>query len=320
MWKILANDGIHADGKKMMEKAGITVDTTTIPQDELMEKLQDYDGIIVRSATKVRKDLIDACPNLKVIARGGVGLDNIDVEHAESKGIPVYNTPAASSLSVAELALGHMLSLSRFLHRSNRYMPSQGSAEFKKLKKEFSAGSELAGKTLGIIGLGRIGQEMARIALALRMKVMPVDPIVKEATINIDLYSTEDIGMSVKLKTVSMETMLAQADFLTVHVPFAGGKSIIGKDEIAQMKKGSIIINTSRGGVVEENALIEALESGHLGGAGLDVFENEPTPDPRFLALDSVSMSPHIGAATGEAQRNIGIELAEKIISYLTED
>ena len=319
MFKILANDGIHNDGKWMMEKAGISVDTNKIPQDELMNRLQEYDGIIVRSATKVRQELIDACPNLKVIARGGVGLDNIDVEYASSKGIPVYNTPAASSLSVAELALGHMLNLSRFLHRSNRYMPAKGGSEFKALKKSFSAGNELAGKTVGIIGLGRIGQEMARIALALRMEVLPVDPMVNEAVINIDLYSTEDVGMSVKIKTVPMEVMLAQADFLTIHVPFGGGKSIIGKEEIAQMKQGAFIINTSRGGVVEENALIEALDSGHLGGAGLDVFVNEPTPDSRLLAMETVSLSPHIGASTGEAQRNIGIELAEKIIAFLIE-
>lgn len=317
MLKVLANDGIHAEGKRMMEEAGITVDTTKIPQDELMEKLQDYDGIIVRSATKVRKDLIDACPNLKVIARGGVGLDNIDVEYADSKGIPVYNTPAASSNSVAELALGHMLNLSRFLHRSNRFMPSQGLENFKGLKKSYAGGCELAGKTLGIIGLGRIGQEMARIALGLRMKVLAVDPMVSEATINIDLFSTEEVGLSVKLTSVSMNDMLAEADFLTIHVPFGGGKSIIGKEEIAQMKKGAFIINTSRGGVVEEAALIEALESGHLGGAGLDVFVNEPTPDEKLLNMETVSVSPHIGASTNEAQRNIGVELANKIINFL---
>ncbi len=319
MLKVLANDGIHAYGKDLMEKAGITVDTTKIPQDELINRLQDYDGIIVRSATKVTKELIDVCPNLKVIARGGVGLDNIDVDYAKSKGIPVYNTPAASSLSVAELALGHMMNLSRFLHRSNRFMPEHGKSEFKVLKKAFSGGNELAGKTLGIIGLGRIGQEMSRIALALRMKVLPVDPIVKEATIKIDLYATEDIGLTVTLKTVPMDEMLAHADYLTIHVPFAGGTSIIGRDEIAQMKKGAFIINTSRGGVVEEKALIEALESGHLGGAGLDVFMNEPSPDNRLLNMKTVSISPHIGASTHEAQRNIGIELAEKIIDFLIE-
>lgn len=320
MLKVLANDGIHEDGKWMMEKAGITVDTEKIPQEELAEKLQDYDGIIVRSATKVRKDLIDACPNLKVIARGGVGLDNIDVEYAESKGIPVFNTPAASSLSVAELALGHMLNLSRSLHLANREMPVKGQTEFKALKKSYAAGNELAGKTLGIIGLGRIGQEMARIALALRMKVMPVDPMINEATINIDLYATDSVGLSVKVKTVPMDVMLAQADFLTIHVPFSGGRPIIGSEEISQMKPGACIINTSRGGVVEEKALIQALESGHLGGAGLDVFANEPTPDAKLLTMDNISLSPHIGASTHQAQRNIGIELAEKIIEFLTEE
>ncbi len=320
MLRILANDGIHADGKLKMEQAGITVDTNKIAQEDLPTQLQNYDGIVVRSATKVRKELIDACPNLKVIARGGVGLDNIDVEYAKSKGIPVFNTPAASSNSVAELALAHMMNLSRFLHRSNRIMPTEGVENFKSLKKSYAKGSELAGKTLGIIGLGRIGQEMARIALALRMKVLPVDPMVSEAIINIDLYSTEDVGLSIKLKTVNMSDMLTQADYLTIHVPFAGGKSIIGKDEIAKMKKGAFIINTSRGGVVEENALIEALESGHLGGAGLDVFENEPTPDSRLLNMETISISPHIGASTNEAQRNIGLELADKLINYLVKN
>jgi len=319
MLKILANDGIHADGKAMLENAGIEVDTMKIPQEELMDKLNDYDGIIVRSATKVRADLIDACPNLKVIARGGVGLDNIDVQHASEKGIPVYNTPAASSNSVAELALGHMMNLSRFLHQSNRSMPTSGTTDFKVLKKSFGGGVELAGKTLGIIGLGRIGQEMARIALALRMKVLPVDPMVKEANINIEMYSSDEVGLSIKLKSVTMEKMLAEADYLTIHVPFSGGKPIIGSEEIAQMKKGSFIINTSRGGAVDEDALFEALQSGHIAGAGLDVFVNEPTPDERLLKMDNISLSPHIGAATHEAQRNIGIELAEKLIDFLLE-
>lgn len=319
MLKVLANDGIHADGKAMMENAGIQVDTTKIPQEELMDKLNDYDGIIVRSATKVRQDLIDACPNLKVIARGGVGLDNIDVQYANDKGIPVYNTPAASSLSVAELALGHMLTLSRSLHNANRQMPIEGAENFKALKKSYSGGMELAGKTLGIIGLGRIGQAMARIALAMRMKVMPVDRMVKEATINIDLFSNDDVGLSVKLKTVPMETMLRECDFLTIHVPFSGGKPIIGREEMAMMKQGAIIINTSRGGVVDEASLIESIEAGHIGGAGLDVFVGEPSPDPRLLNMDRISVSPHIGASTQEAQRNIGIELAEKIIDFLIE-
>lgn len=319
MLKVLANDGIHADGKAMMENAGIQVDTTKIPQEELMDKLNDYDGIIVRSATKVRQDLIDACPNLKVIARGGVGLDNIDVQYANDKGIPVYNTPAASSLSVAELALGHMLTLSRSLHNANRQMPIEGAENFKALKKSYSGGMELAGKTLGIIGLGRIGQAMARIALAMRMKVMPVDRMVKEATINIDLFSNDDVGLSVKLKTVPMETMLRECDFLTIHVPFSGGKPIIGREEMAMMKQGAVIINTSRGGVVDEASLIESIEAGHIGGAGLDVFVGEPSPDPRLLNMDRISVSPHIGASTQEAQRNIGIELAEKIIDFLIE-
>lgn len=320
MVKILANDGIHPDGQKLLEAEGFIVDTNFVPQDELPETLPSYDAIIVRSATKVRADLIDQCPNLKVIARGGVGLDNIDVEYAENRGIRVFNTPAASSVSVAELALAHIFSLNRFLHRSNRELPTRGESDFKSLKKAYSAGSELSGKTIGIIGLGRIGQELARMALALRMNVMAVDHMVHQTKIDIDLYATDDIGLSVKLNSVSMDTMLANADFISVHIPFSGGRPIIGSEEMAKMKPGAIIINTSRGGVVDEIALLEALDTGHLAGAGLDVFVGEPQPNVRLLNHDKISVSPHIGASTKEAQRKIGVELAMKMIHFFSED
>jgi D-3-phosphoglycerate dehydrogenase len=317
MIKILANDGIHADGQKLLEQAGFYVDTIKVPQDELVKKLGQYEAICVRSATKVRKEHIDAAPGLKVIARGGVGLDNIDVEYAKSKGIEVINTPAASSLSVAELAFGHMFNLSRSLHLSNREMPEKGNTDFKALKKKYSKGFELAGKTLGIIGLGRIGQEVARIGLGLKMKVLPVDHYVRETLIHLDLYTSDEIALSVKLTSVPLEEMLKQVDYLTIHIPFSGGEPIIGKDEIAKMKDGAFIVNTSRGGVVNEEALLEALESGKIAGAGLDVFEDEPSPNPALLNHPKISVSPHIGASTGEAQRNIGLALAHKIIAYL---
>lgn len=316
MIKILANDGIEADGQLLLEDAGFEVNTTKVAQVDLPKVLPDYDVVIVRSATKIRKELIDVCPNLKIIARGGVGLDNIDVEYARSKGIKVINTPAASSRSVAELAFGHMLSLVRYLHSANREMPVRGGTDFKALKNNYGSGMELKGKTLGILGFGRIGQETARIALGLGMKVLPVDLYVNEATISIQLFEMEHASLSVKLDTVDMDTMLTESDVITVHVPFSGDKALIGADEIARMKDHVILINTARGGIIDEQALLEALNSGKVAGAALDVFDNEPTPNPALLTHPKMSLSPHIGAATNEAQSNIGKELADQIIAH----
>lgn len=316
MIKILANDGIEADGQLLLEDAGYEVSTIKIAQADLVNALPSYDVVIVRSATKIRKELIDVCPNLKIIARGGVGLDNIDVEYAVSKGIKVINTPAASSRSVAELAFGHMLSLARFLHSANRMMPVKGSTEFKSLKSNFAGGIELKGKTLGILGFGRIGQETAKIALGLGMKVLPVDLYVDAATISIELFEINQASLSVKLDTVSMDTMLTHSDLITVHIPFSGDKALIGSEEISKMKDGVILINTARGGIISEEALLNALESGKVAGAALDVFDNEPTPHPALLTHPRISLSPHIGAATNEAQSNIGKELADQIIAY----
>ncbi|MCL4118246.1 UNVERIFIED_CONTAM: hypothetical protein GTU68_012147 [Idotea baltica] len=301
MIKILANDGIDADGKLLLEDAGYEVNTNTIAQGDLAEQLPAYDAVIVRSATKIRKELIDVCPNLKIIARGGVGMDNIDVEYARSKGIQVINTPAASSRSVAELAFGHMLNLARFLHQSNREMPVKGTTEFKALKKNYAKGFELQGRTLGILGFGRIGQETARVALGMGMKVLPVDLYVDEATISIDLFEIDQASIS--------------SDIITTHVPFSGDKPLLGKEEIAKMKDGVILINTARGGIIGEDALLEGLSSGKVRGAALDVFNNEPTPNQALLNHPNISVSPHIGAATDEAQANIGKELADQIIA-----
>lgn len=316
MIKILANDGIHPDALTLLGEAGYEVDTEKVPQEDLIKVLPDYDVIIVRSATKVRKDLIDACPKLKIIARGGVGLDNIDYEYAQSKGIAVMNTPAASSSSVAELAFAHIFSLARFLNRSNRELSG---GTFKKLKEEFSEGRQLRGKTLGIIGFGRIGQEVARIGLALGMNVKPVDLIVEEADINIQLFNMDAVKLSVHVPTFDMEEVLTTSDYLTLHVPASNG-ALLGKGEIAKMKQGSIIINTSRGGIVDEEALLEALESGHIGGAGIDVFENEPNPRPALLNHPRISVTPHIGASTIEAQAYIGLELADRILAFFGDD
>jgi len=318
MVKILVNDGIHPDGKTILEGAGYQVDTNKIAQDDLPAKLPEYDVIVVRSATKVRQALIDQCPNLKIIARGGVGLDNIDVTYAKEKGIQVINTPAASSLAVAELAFAHMFTLARSLHDANRQMPSKGDTEFKKLKKAYAKGMQLRGKTLGVIGFGRIGQETARIGLALGMKVMPVDLMIDKANIDIELYSGDNSKFSVTLDTVPMEEMLANSDFISLHVPFTG-KAILGKAAFDQMKDGMILVNAARGGTVDEEALLTALESGKVAAAGLDVFENEPTPKKALLEHGRISLSPHIGASTVEAQANIGLELASKIYDHFIE-
>jgi D-3-phosphoglycerate dehydrogenase len=318
MIKILANDGIHPDGLTLLEEAGYQVDTEKVAQEDLPGVLPDYDVIIVRSATQVRKDLIDRCPNLKIIARGGVGLDNIDAEYAESKGIYVFNTPAASSQSVAELAFAHMFSLARFLHQSN-YQMRVGS-DFNQLKKVYSEGFQLRGKTLGIIGFGRIGQEAARIGLALGMKVMPADIAVSEVNIDLTLFHSENVNFSITMETVDLDEVLRHADFLTLHVPFSGGTPLIGKEQFAKMKTGAILINTSRGGVVDEEAMLEALNGGKLAGVGLDVFDFEPKPRKEILDHPKISMTPHIGAATQEAQGLIGLELADKILAFFGDD
>lgn len=315
MIKILVNDGMHPDGLEKLKAAGFQVDTDKIAQDDLMGRLPDYDAIVVRSATKVRQSLIDNCPNLKAIARGGVGLDNIDVDYAKSKGIAVLNTPAASSASVAELVFAHFFTLARFLHHANRHMPAKGNSEFKGLKKNYSKGMELRGRTLGIIGFGNIGQQTAKIGLALGMNVLPVDPYSDGADVTVDLYGDKG-SLTVNIPTVKMEEMLANADFISLHIPFLG-KPVLAKAEFDKMKDGVIIVNCARGGTIDENDLLDALNSGKVAAAGLDVFENEPTPRQDLLEHPRISLTPHIGGSTGEAQRNIGLEVAEKLIGVL---
>lgn len=311
--KILINDGIHPTGKKLLEEAGFDVDTNKVAQEDLPKVLNDYVAICVRSATKVRKDLIDAAPNIKAIGRGGVGLDNIDVDYARSKGIAVLNTPAASSRSVAELVFGHLYTHARFLHTSNQKMPVEGNTAFDTLKKAFAKGIELTGRTIGIIGLGRIGQETASIALGAGMEVLAVDPYLDTVKVS---FGPKSHRVSVTLDTVSMDEMLSKADAISLHVPSLG-KPVLGPEEFAKMKKGVLIVNASRGGTVDENALLDGLNSGKVAGAGLDVFVGEPTPRLDLLTHPKVSSTPHIGASTGEAQEKIGIELAEKLIEVL---
>ena len=316
MIRILANDGISDDGKLLMEEAGYEVITKKVPQNELCDVIGNYDVLLVRSATKVTAEVISAGTNLKMIGRGGVGLDNIDVEFAESKGIIVFNTPAASSQPVAELAFGHMFNLARFMHQANRKMALNGTTTFDTLKKDYGSGIQLRGKSLGIIGFGRIGQEVARIGLALGMNVLPTDLMINEANIDINIFANEKVTMNIHVPTVPYKEVLAKSDFISLHIPFGGGKPLIGAEEIASMKKGVYLINTARGGAIDEAALLAALGSGQVAGAGLDVFENEPTPKAEILAHPNISLTPHIGAATLEAQANIGLEIADRLIAF----
>lgn len=316
MLKILANDGIDAVGKQMLESAGFTVDTNKIPQAELPAGIGAYDVLIVRSATQVDARVMDAASNLKLIARAGVGLDNIDIRYAGQKQIGVVNTPAASSRSVAELVFAHLFSACRFLYLTNRVMPAEGKEKFNELKKQAAGGIELAGKTLGIIGFGRIGQEVARMAVGLGMEVLVYD--YKERSFELIMQFNRNYAVNnfrIELHGKKLEDVLRSSDFITLHVPGGDGE-LIGATALATMKKGAGIVNCARGGVVNEAALVEALASGHISYAGVDVFENEPPVNTAILETGKISLSPHIGASTREAQERIGIELAERIIAY----
>jgi len=316
MIKILANDGIDASAKVALEAQGFSIDTNKVAQEDLPAKLNAYDVLLVRSATKVTKEVMDAAPNLKLVGRAGVGLDNIDTAYAKEKGVAVVNTPAASSTSVAELVFAHMFSICRLLQYTNREMPVNGIEKFNDLKKTASAGVELKGKTLGLIGFGRIGREAARMAFGLGMNVIAFDPMISEAEVEITFHPDAQIPTIKKLiKTVSKEMVLQQADFVSLHIP--GGQGyVIAAAELAMMKKGSGLINCARGGVVCEADLIASLNAGHLAYAGTDVFEKEPPVNGDILHLNNVSLSPHIGASTAEAQKRIGDEMAEQIINF----
>lgn len=314
--KVLANDGISQAGKIALEKGGFEVITTKVAQEQIANYINQnhIDVLLVRSATKVRKDIVDACPSLKIIGRGGVGMDNIDVEYARSKGLHVINTPASSSESVAELVFAHLFSGVRFLQDSNRNMPLEGDTNFENLKKAYANGIELRGKNLGIIGFGRIGQAVAKMAIGLGMNVLAFDKFVPEATISLDFFDGQKVDFTIK--TISFEEVLEKSDFITLHVPAQNGY-VIDKAEIELMKPNCGIINCARGGVINEVALVEALENNTLSFAGLDVFEHEPSPEIQILMHPKISLTPHIGAATLEAQDRIGTELAEQIIHLL---
>ncbi len=316
MANILANDGISKSGSDKLKKEGFNISTTTVAQEQLINhiKSENIEVLLVRSATTVGKNLIDQCPSIKIIGRGGVGMDNIDVDYARSKGINVINTPAASSASVAELVFAHLYSGVRFLHQSNRNMPLEGDNNFKVLKKSYAKGVELRGKTIGIIGFGRIGRETAKIALGVGMKVLAYDKFIKNTNIKLDFGNEKIIDFKIKIS--SFLDVLKKSDFISLHVP-AQKEYLINKNEFNLMKDGVGIINAARGGVINELELLSALDSGKVSFAGLDTFENEPKPAIKLLMHPNISLTPHIGAATNEAQDRIGLELAEQIIKIL---
>lgn len=324
--KILANDGISNEGKLELEKAGYIVITDKVEQSELVNKIneENYEVVLVRSATTVRKEVIDQCPNLKLIGRGGVGMDNIDVEYAREKGIKVINTPASSSQSVAELVIGQMFSMSRFLGDSQKNMEN---GDFNKLKKQYGSGVELRGKTLGIIGFGRIGQSLAQYAIGIGMDVIALDIEERMVDVPITLNWTAQSGnkvsnnMGIKIKTrTNLDEILPLCDYISIHVPKQdNGNSVINEREFSLMKDGVRIINAARGGVINESDLLKALDSGKVSFAALDVYENEPSPMRELLSHSRISVTPHIGAATSEAQDRIGSELASLIVQEFGE-
>ena len=295
--KILICDKTEKEAIQKMRAAGLQVDVRDdITPEELPQVLPAYDGMVVRSRTKVRQPLIDVCPNLKVIVRGGVGLDTIDAEYARSKGITVMNTPLASSASVAELAIGYMFALARSVYQTSTSMKSG------KWEKKSFEGDELGGKTLGLVGIGNIGKEVARRAQALGMTVLAYDPFVKSAD---------------GVEMVSLDQLLSSCDYISLHLPKTGESAgMLGREAFARMKSGVRIVNCARGGIIDEQALYEALTSGKVAGAALDVFAEEPPADWKLIQLPNVIASPHIGAATKEAQGRVGAEVAQKLIDF----
>lgn len=312
--KVLANDGISKAGEQALKDAGVEVLDNRVAQDHVISFINEnnVDVLLVRSATKVRQDLIDACPSLKIIGRGGIGMDNIDVEYAIDKGIYIINTPTASSKSVAELVFAHFFSLARFLHESNRLMPLEGETHFNAMKKSFSKAYELSGKTLGVIGFGSIGQEVVKMGISLGMKVKVLTRKPKTKLLSLEFFDGQSVNFEIT-STNDMDEFLKDTDFISLNTPKTN-EYIIDTPQFEKMKDGVYIVNTARGGVMNEVSLIDFIESGKVAGAALDVFEKEPTPEVLLLMNPSLSLSPHVGGNTVDAQEKIGLELAEQII------
>ncbi len=315
---VLANDGISENGIELLRKEGISVLDARVSAEHLSNFINEnnVDVLLVRSATQVRKNLIDECPNLKIIGRGGIGMDNIDVEYAIDKGIYIINTPKASCKSVAELVFAHFFSLARFLHESNRLMPLEGETKFNTLKKSFNNATELSGKTLGVIGMGNIGLEVIKMGISLGMTILAYNRTPKTETVKISFFDGQSLHF--EIKSVNLDEVLKKSDFISINIANTE-EYLIDNNEIAMMKDGVFIANTARGGIMNEVALINAIESGKVAGAALDVFENEPNPEIEILMNPALSLSPHIGGNTLEAQNRIAEELAEQIIKIKDE-
>ena len=314
--KILANDEISQSGIDALEKGGFEVINVKVAQNQLENYINEHtiDAILVRTATQVRQELIEACPSLKLIGSADLEMDTIDVEYATDNGLHVINSPEAIANSVAELVFAHLFGLARFLHSSNREMPLEGDSRFYELKKAYSSGIELRGKTLGIIGFGKIGQEVAKIAIGLGMNVLATDTIIKNAAITLDFFNGQKSTFSIE--TIDKDQLLKEADFISLHVSKQEGY-VISKKEIEKMKDGVGIVNTSIGGVLHEVDLVKAIESGKVQFAGLDVFETQPSPAVQLLMNPEISLTPNIGGLTLETQERIGVELATQIITLL---
>ncbi|MGY8910854.1 MAG: D-2-hydroxyacid dehydrogenase [Flavobacteriales bacterium] len=314
--KILANDGLSKSGIDALEKGGFEVLNVKVAQNQLENYINEHniDALIVKSLTEVRDDLIDECPSLKLIAFAGVGMDTIDVDYAIDKGLHVINAPEASTVSVAEMVFAHLFGMVRFLHSANREMPLEGDSRFRELKKAYSDGTELRGKKLGIIGFGSIGQEVAKIAIGIGMEIIAIDEKIESESITLNFFNGQKINFNIDMST--KQELLKEADFITINIPEQDGY-VIDTKEIEEMKDGVGIINTSRGSNLNEVALITAIENGKIQFAGLDVFENEPNPEIQLLMNPDLSLSPHIGAGTLEAEERVGLEIAKQIIELL---
>lgn len=313
---ILANDGLSQKGIDALLSAGHTLLNHRVAQEQLINFLNEHqvEVLLVRSATQVRKELIDQAPSLKIIGRGGVGMDNIDVEYAESKGINVINTPTASSRSVAEMVFAHFFSLARFLHDANRMMPLEGETQFNQLKKSYANAVELSGKTLGIIGFGGIGKEVAQMGIALGMKVKVATRKPRKEKIELSFFDGQKVQFEITTE-VADTSFYQDVDFLSINTPKTNGY-LLDAEQFEMMKDGVFIVNTARGGVLNEEALLHYIDTEKIAGAALDVFENEPQPELNILMHPQLSLSPHLGGSTIDAQEKIGLELAEQIINY----
>lgn len=315
--KVLANDGISKKGEEALKNAGIELLDNRVSREHLADFINqnNVDVLLVRSATEVRKELIDACPGLKIIGRGGVGLDNIDADYARKKGLQVINTPMASSKSVAELVFAHFFSLARFLHDANRMMPLEGESNFNALKKSYGKATELAGKTLGVIGMGSIGTEVIKIGIALGMNILAYNRTPKTQKVTLNFFDGQQLEFSVT--STDIETVIKNSDFISVNTS-KPDQYILDTPQFEMMKDGVFIVNAARGGVLNEVTLLDFIDDEKIAGAALDVFENEPNPEVQILMNPALSLSPHVGGNTVEAQERIGLELAEQLIKINT--